>query len=111
MKLLKHKDYYGSVEFSAEDACLFGQIEFIDALVTYEGESVAEIEQSFKDSVDNYIKTCKQLGYEPEKSCKGSFNVRIGTELHRNALIHAKNLGMNLNEFVKNSIEKAIHIT
>ena len=46
MKLLKHKDYYGSVEFSAEDSCLFGQIQFINALVTYEGESVAEIEQS-----------------------------------------------------------------
>lgn len=51
MKLLKHKDYYGSVEFSAGDSCLFGQIQFINALVTYEGESIAEIEQSFKDAV------------------------------------------------------------
>ena len=110
MRLLKHKGYYGSVEFSAEDNCLFGQIQFINALVTYEGESVAEIEQSFKDSVEDYIKMCKQLGYEPEKSCKGSFNVRIGSELHRNALICAKNMGVNLNEFVKYSIEKTIHL-
>ena len=110
MRLLKHKGYYGSVEFSAEDNCLFGQIQFINALVTYEGESVAEIEQSFKDSVEDYIKTCKQLSYEPEKSCKGSFNVRIGSELHRNALISAKNMGVNLNEFVRYSIEKAIHL-
>ncbi len=110
MKLLKHNDYYGSVEFSAEDSCLFGQIQFINALVTYEGESVVEIEHSFKDAVEDYIKTCEQLGYEPEKSCKGSFNIRIGSELHRDALICAKNMGMNLNEFVKNSIEKAVHI-
>jgi predicted HicB family RNase H-like nuclease len=109
MKLLKHKGYYGSVEFSSDDACLFGRIEFINALVSYEGESVAEIEKSFKASVDDYIETCKNIGYTPEKSYKGSFNIRIGSELHRNALIHAKNLGMNLNEFVKYSIEKAIH--
>jgi predicted HicB family RNase H-like nuclease len=110
MKLLKHKGYYGSVEFSAEDFCLFGQIQFINALVSYEGESVSEIENFFKEGVEDYIKTCEQLGYEPEKLCKGSFNVRIGSELHRNTLICAKNMGMNLNEFVKNSIEKAIHI-
>jgi len=55
--------------------------------VTFEGESVPEIEEHFKDAVEDYIKTCEQLGYELEKSCKGSFNVRIGSELHRNALI------------------------
>ena len=110
MKLLKHKDYYGSVEFSAEDSCLFGQIQFINALVTYEGESITEIDRSFKDAVNDYIITCEQLGHEPEKTCKGSFNIRIGSELHRDALICAKNMGMNLNEFVKNSIEKAVHI-
>jgi predicted HicB family RNase H-like nuclease len=106
MKLLKHKDYYGSVEFSAEDSCLFGQIQFISALVTYEGESVTEIEQSFKNAVEDYIKTSEQLGYEPEKPCKGSFNIRIGSDLHRNALIRAKNMGLNLNEFVKNQLKK-----
>ena len=35
-------------------------------------------------------------------------NVRIGPELHRNALIAAKERNLNLNEFVKRSIEQAV---
>ena len=34
--------------------------------------------------------------------------VRIGPELHRNALIVAKERNLNLNEFVKRSIEQAV---
>jgi len=110
MKLLQHKGYYGSVDVSVEDECLFGKIEFINPLINYEGTSVTELEQAFKEAVEDYIATCSQRGYEPEKTCKGSFNVRIGSKLHRDALICAKNQGLNLNEFVKKSIEKAIRI-
>lgn len=48
MKLLRYKGYYGSVEVSTEDNCLFGKLEFINPLVNYEGESVRELESSFK---------------------------------------------------------------
>ena len=33
MKLLKYKGYFGSIEASAEDECLYTKIEFINALV------------------------------------------------------------------------------
>ena len=109
MKLLQHKGYYGSVEASVEDECLYGKIEFINALVNYEGETMPQLKKSFTESVDDYLATCKEQGYEPEKSCKGSFNVRIGSDLHRDALIYAKNHGLNLNEFVKQAIESSVH--
>jgi len=111
MKLLQHKGCYGSVDVSVEDECLYGKIEFINALVNYEADNVAELEKAFIEAVDDYLVTCEEQGYEPEKSCKGSFNVRIGSNLHRSALIYAKDHGLNLNEFVKESIEKAIYIT
>lgn len=108
MKLLQHKGYYGSVEASVDDECLYGKIEFINALVNYEGETMPELKKAFTESVDDYLVTCKEKGYEPEKSCKGSFNVRIGSDLHRDALICAKNHGLNLNEFVKQAIETSV---
>lgn len=108
MKLLQYKGYYGSLEASIEDNCLHGKIEFINGLVTYEADNISGIEKEFQLAVDDYLQTCQQLGHKPELSCKGSFNVRVGSELHREALIHAKQQGINLNEFVKKAVEKAV---
>ena len=109
MKLFKYKGYFGSIEASAEDECLYGKIEFINALVNYEAESVAELKKAFHEAVDDYLETCKAQGYQPEETCKGSFNVRVGSDLHRDALIYAKNHGISLNELVKQSIENTVH--
>ena len=40
---LKHKGYIGSIEASVEDNCLFGKLLFIRALVSYEGQTVAQL--------------------------------------------------------------------
>ena len=108
MSLFRHKGFYGSAQTSIEDNCLFGKLEFIEPLVSYEGRNVEELEQAFREAVEDYLQDCEQFGREPAKPCKGSFNVRIGPELHRHALIAAKENNLNLNEFVKRSIEQAI---
>ena len=104
MKLLKYKGYYGSVEVSTEDNCLFGKLEFIRPLVNYEGNSVSELEAAFQAAVDDYLEDCAKLNYDPAITCKGSFNVRIGSEIHLAAAVKAKENGINLNEFVKQAV-------
>jgi predicted HicB family RNase H-like nuclease len=107
-KALRYKGYTGSIEVSVEDGCLFGKIQFINDLVGYEGETVDELRQSFQSAVDGYLDTCKELGEEPEKPFKGSFNVRIGSELHREAAVAASQDGISLNEFVARGVKEAI---
>ena len=46
---------------------------------------------------------------EPERAYKGSFNVRISPELHKQAVIFAMAHNMSLNSLVENSIEQAVH--
>ena len=48
--MLKYRGYYGSIEVSTEDNCLFGKLQFIRALVNYEGETVAELEKAFQEA-------------------------------------------------------------
>ena len=103
--MLFYKGYFGSIDFSAEDLLFFGKVEFIAPLISYEGESAKEIKQAFEAAVDDYLAMCAGNGIEPEKSCKGSFNVRIGNELHTKAAIDARQQGVSLNEFVKKAIE------
>ncbi len=110
MKFMEYKGFYGSVEASVEDECLFGKLEFIDPLVNYEGETVHEIEAAFHEAVDDYIKTCVDLNIEPQKAYKGTFNVRIGRDLHRAAVIAARQKNINLNELVKRAIEREVTV-
>jgi len=105
--ILTYKGFIGSVHFSAEDVVFHGKIEGITDLVTFEGQSVNELVKAFHDAVDDYIALCKETGKEPLKSCKGSFNVRLPSELHVTATQQAAKLGISLNQFVQKAMEMA----
>lgn len=104
MKYMRYKDYLGSVEYSEEDACLYGKIVGITDAVIYEADSVSELKRLFEESVDEYLTFCKEKGIIPEKSCKGSFNVRISPELHMQTVIFAQSHDMTLNSVVAEAI-------
>jgi predicted HicB family RNase H-like nuclease len=99
--VLKYKGYYGSIEYSEDDLTFYGKLEFIRALVSYEGESAKKIKKAFESAVDDYLALCQQENVEAEKPFKGSFNVRIGRELHERAIITALANNISLNEFIK----------
>jgi predicted HicB family RNase H-like nuclease len=105
---LNYKNYLGSVEYSAEDDCLYGKVIGIRGLISYEGTSLNELKADFYQAVDQYLELCKQQKKKPETAFKGSFNVRIDPELHRNIAIKAKEENMSLNAFVKKALMNAI---
>jgi len=103
--MLRYKGYYGSIHFDEDDLILFGKVEFIKALISYEGESAAEIKNAFEEAIDDYLAMCEKENILPEKPFKGTFNVRIGEALHEKAVIAATGRGIKLNEFVKQALE------
>lgn len=108
MKALQYKGYLGSVECSVEDDCLYGQILYVNDLVNYEADSPAGLQAAFEQAVDDYLQTCGELGKEPDKSFKGSFNVRISPELHKEAAKQAYIYEESLNEFVAQAVQEKI---
>jgi predicted HicB family RNase H-like nuclease len=106
--ILEYKNYYATVHFSAEDEVFHGRIIGINDLVSFEGTTVPELKQAFHEAVEDYLATCKELGKEPEKTYKGSFNVRIPSELHRLAARYATQKNMSLNDFVRYAIDYMI---
>lgn len=107
---LNYKGYIGSAEISIEDACLHGRILFIDDLVTYEGETVPGIQEAFQEAVDRYLAHCQRVGKSANKPYSGSFNVRIGPELHSKAAKIAYQKKIKLNEFVKQAVQSSINM-
>lgn len=103
--ILKYKGFIGSVNFSAEDRAFYGKIEGVNDLVTFEGTTVDELEEAFKYMVEEHIQDCEQEGKPAEKSYKGSFNVRISPDLHRQAAQIASIQGITLNQLIQRAIQ------
>lgn len=102
--LLAYRNYNGTVEYSKEDRCLFGKVIGIKSLLSYEGDSVKELEENFQKVIDDYLEDCRERNVEPEQAYKGTFNVRISPELHRNIAVYAFEHGKSLNAAVEEAI-------
>lgn len=77
--ILEYKGYHTKIEFDSEELVLRGKIEGINDLVNFECENIQDIEKEFHEAVDDYLEFCKEVG----KEYKGSFNVRINPQLHK----------------------------
>ena len=97
---LRYKGYTGSIEASVEDDCLHGRVQHIDDVITYEGQTVAEVKAQFESAVDQYLLHCASIGKAPERQYSGTFNVRVGSDRHRLIVQYGSARGMNVNEVV-----------
>lgn len=103
MTTLRYKDYQGSVEF--EDGHLTIQILHIDDVITTQVDNAAEAPAAFEQLVDDYVATCAEVGKEPCKPFKGSFNVRVTPELHRVVAMAAAETGESMNAWIAVALE------
>jgi len=62
---MKYKGYWGSAAYDDDAEVFYGSILGIKDVVTFQGRSVDEIKQVFKDSVNDYLDFCKERGEKP----------------------------------------------
>lgn len=105
---MSYRGYLGSVEFDEDERIFYGKLEFIRALVSYEAENAEGLIQAFHEAVDDYLAHCEDRGTPPERPLKGSFNVRVGPDLHRRVVIAAAHAGVSLNAFTIRALEAAV---
>ena len=105
---MEYKNYVGSVEFSESDGVFFGKVMGIRAMISYEGTTAKELVEDFHGAVDDYLMLCEAEGKEPERAYKGSFNVRVSPELHKQAVIYASSHQMSLNSLVEAALRNSL---
>jgi predicted HicB family RNase H-like nuclease len=103
---MTYKGYTGSVHYSDEDRVLYGKVEYIRSLISYEGTDVDALRRAFEEAVDDYLDLCKKAGRTPEQPFSGTFNVRTGSDLHRRAALLAKEQGTTLNRVVSEALQR-----
>ena len=63
---LEYKGYVGCVEFSEQDRIFYGKVKGIRSLISYEGTTIKELSDDFREAIDSYLALCESEGIEPE---------------------------------------------
>ena len=82
-----------------------GRVSGLRDVITFEGATFAEVEQAFRDSIDDYLAFCTERGEPPDRSYSGKLSLRVSPETHRRAATRAQVAGMSLNEWIAHRIE------
>lgn len=105
--MLTYKGYTGLIEVDTENGILFGRVLDIKDTITFQGKTVEEASQAFRDSVDDYLEFCEELGEKPDKPFSGKLPFRTTPELHRKIFLAATKAGKSINSWMEEVIEDA----
>lgn len=106
--MMEYQGYLGKVEFDDEAGVFHGEVVNTRDVITFQGQSVAELTQAFRDSVDDYLEFCRRRGEEPDKPYSGQFVTRLPPELHRQVSTAAERCGQSLNAWVAEQLQLAV---
>ena len=103
--MLEYKGYVGTVE--ADDGAFVGEVAGLRDVITFEGESFVEVEQAFRDSIDDYLAFCAERGEAPDRPYSGRIPLRLDPDVHRRAALLARTEGLSLNQWIARRISSA----
>jgi predicted HicB family RNase H-like nuclease len=106
--MLKYKNYLGIVEYDDEGKIFTGEVIGLRDVITFQGRTPEELEDSFRQSVDFYLEMCARDGVAPQKPFSGRFNLRLDPELHRQLAERAAQEKVSLNEWVIHTLQEAV---
>ena len=98
--MMQYKGYSGKVEYDDDAEIFHGEVIGLRDVITFQGKTVDEIKHAFRESVDDYLDFCVQLGQAPEKPFTGKFMLRLTPDLHRKVFVAAKQSGESINGWV-----------
>lgn len=106
--MLEYNGYHATVTYDAEDEVFVGEVFGITDSLSFHGSSIEELKKMFANSIDNYLEVCARLGKTPDKEFKGSFNIRISSDLHKQIAMLAAQEQITLNQYVVNALNKSV---
>jgi len=78
--MLNYNGYIGQIEFDDETDLFHGEVINTKAVITFQGTTVPEIKAAFRDSIEDYLEFCTELGEEPEKPNSGELVLKLPLE-------------------------------
>lgn len=108
MNTMTYKGYTARVEYDERDNIFVGRILGIRSIISFHGETVAELKAAFEHAVKDYLADCKQEGVHPERPASGKLLLRVPPEIHGCALVAAQAAGKSLNQWATEVLQHAV---
>jgi predicted HicB family RNase H-like nuclease len=108
MNTMSHKGYTARVEFDERGNIFVGRVLGIRAMISFHGETVAELRGEFEGAVEDFVRECKEKGLKPEKPASGKLLLRVPPEVHGAALVAAQAAGKSLNQWATELLQEAV---
>ncbi|PZR80368.1 MAG: toxin-antitoxin system HicB family antitoxin [Hyphomicrobiales bacterium] len=106
MTMMTHEGYLAELEVDQDAGVIHGRVVNARAILTFEGEALAELQQAFAETIADYQDWCKERGVEPGKPYSGTLSLRIAPELHRRVAEKAAKAGESINQFIADRLEE-----
>jgi predicted HicB family RNase H-like nuclease len=103
-----YKGFIGRFYIDSEASIIRGKVLNTRDTITFYGKTVAQAEKAFRESVNDYLKFCEELGVEPEKPFTGRLLLRIDPEMHRTLSIRAEERGQSINALIGVMLRSAL---
>ncbi len=107
---MTHKGFPARIEFDERDNIFVGRVLGLRAIISFHGETVAELRDQFRSAIEEFLRDCKEQGVRPEKPASGKLMLRVPPEVHGAALVAAKAAGKSLNQWATEVLEEAAHL-
>ena len=108
MSSMTYKSYTARVEYDDRDDVFVGRVLGLQSILSFEGNSVEALKTAFEEAVNDYLQECQEKGLPPEKPASGKLLLRLAPELHGQAMVAAKAAGKSLNQWVAETLHRAI---
>lgn len=109
MNTMTHKGYTARIEFDERDNIFVGRVLGLRATISFHGETVTELHNSFVGAIEDFLADCEEQGLKPEKPASGKLMLRVPPEVHGAALVAAQASGKSLNQWATEVLQHASH--
>jgi len=106
--ILIYKGFVASIKFDKKREVFTCCIEHAADDISFDFSTAKGISDRFEKVVDDYIEKCVLKGKNPNKTFKGSLNIRIDKGLHYDAYRCALSRGISLNSLIKTALGKEV---
>ena len=107
MNTMTYQGYTARIEYDERDNILVGRVLGLRAMISFHGETVAELRKAFVGAIEDFLADCKAQGITPEKPASGKLMLRVPPEVHGAALVAAQASGKSLNQWATEVIGQA----
>ena len=108
MNTMTYKGYTARVEYDERDNIFVGRILGVRSIISFHGQTVAELRAEFEHAIKDYLADCRHQGVPPEKPASGKLLLRVPPEVHGRALVAAQAAGKSLNQWATEVLQHAV---